>query len=1446
MEGEILDDIKENYSCLNASHVNQWSRTRHLMNVITQLELEERIPCSQRERENDTVRIAYSSLFNWHDTDKKLDRKVLLVEGEAGIGKTVLCTLIAKDWESGEHFQEFVLVLLLPLYQRNVTTASSLPKLLSNLYNMNEEKCHCVASFLKRNYESNVLIIADGWDEFLHHKESFLHDLLFGNLLPSSSVTVMITSRPASVPWHIQNFISRSVTVRGFNIETVESCMRSEFSCNRKKIKYLLKQLEDNPLVESMCRVPLNLAMICSLCCSSSDPLPDTITDMYGKICWNLAEMSIKSIDEYKYMSLSSYHDLPKELQQSWWLLCELAFRNIEKNLSDYCTFSLVEVTSFSSFELEMRFGFLKPMSKTGDNFLFLHPTFEEYLAALHLARQPRVIQLEFIKHCAKQINQKLTYFWQFFIGIYTREAVNVNADIIVQVFDMLSKLHYSGSDEYLLCHYSFEAKNKTVTQEVVKALNNCTKNSVPSDDKTLHFGHGRNAYDCIAMIYVIDNTEKQCSVEINFQKCNLNVSHIPKLENALGNGSHTKIQVKGLDLSYNILKDSDVANLFRKATVSLQSLEKLSLCNCNVKQKSIGAILDALAKSSSKCLTHLDLSLNPISKSCLRILQQQIHRGTLVNLEIFLLRGSLTKDVSLSILAKFIDELSAQCQRLRKMDLSDNYLGKPNNQALSKIISKLTGGTESFVLHLNDEYMAEVDEKFFSALQESMKKKGTINRTVAHGIIVGPGRSGKNTLMNRLMGIGSPDSSFKSPSTGVLENVVMVEVKKLCTVATAVKNLEWKRLEYDEEALELMMTTAKYYSAMSNPMDVKFIVQDRPLRFKGDVVHSTCKSSPLSSANPSTDLGRSNKGDNLSVGPKTSKAAGSTSLTHHDMEMSNRNVAVYSSDVEPVDIFKRAVKLRSMDGLREQLESSWSLYLTNTGGQIEFQEYLPLLVCGPSVFFVTFPLHYDLNEPYIVKYQPSDGEENKYKSPATLLEELLQILATINALDYNHSDADIKPKVYFVGTHRDYLPESEAEDIILEIDKQIQECVRQTSLFHQGSIQFAQSSQQMIFTVNNLSNDDNDFRKIRSSVQQTVERKCNKEFTVKCPSSWLVFSLILRAKHKSNQVLSFDECFTIAQDCGISQYRELKEALLFIHSRLGLVRYFDVDDLRTYVVIDPQILFDKITHLLVKTFISDNAEQNDIEAFKKRGIFSVEFVKRISESGSFNSKLPFTWLTKLLNYLRIAALFKDKKGEKYFFPSALCHAPEPHSNQVSNLDAPPSALIVFESGFCPRGISGALIKCLMTNEMKSERLWELLPHKIHRNQVTFHIMACGNITLKILPTHLEICLDSESDISETESKVTCEEAFIQINSSMKIVTSQHMKCKYFWTFYCTQSTCKAHPHPAEIEWDGNNPLKLKCKVSNPYRWRDLPKGYEIWSIKRRPRQGTVVYSQND
>ena len=1456
----ILVDIREkSRNVLSAWHMKQCSCRLKNVNVSA-LEL-----TLERESERKQVRVAYSNLFNegCRSTTVAIGKRVL-VQGEAAMGKTILCMSIIEKWATGKLFQEFHIVLLLPLSSKNVASASSLSDLLSVLYtDFNADSCTKVASYLKQNREHNVLIIADGWEDLQASQcqtGSFLHSFLFSSdVIPASSFTVLITSRPGCIQESILHSVDRFITLTGFDKKSIESIIQSEFEGDYKRICYLTAQMNDNPLVARVCSTPLNLAIISNLCQSNeAKPLPNTMTELYSKLIWTLAVSSVKSNDTYEsILSMSSHHDLPEELQRSWWHVCELAFRNIKKG---HDTFSQSDATVLTSESSEIKkiscFGLIKPLSEKGDtlSFSFLHPCFEEYLAALHLAKQPQEAQLGFMRELTTRGECKsktVISFWHFFISNYVRVVVNVNPDIIIQVLKVISPRLFSTKREYLrnLCHYSFEAKHHVVNHQVVKAM-------YAVDNDILRFGHPRDVHDCTAMIHVIGNIMQECKVEINFQDCHLKPEHINSLANVLGDKSSV-VQVKGLNLSSNKLNNSLTDDLFSKATATLKFLKVLTLQNCDIGTTlDIRAILSALTESSCQTLTHLDLSLNPISVPFLQILQHHIESyATFENLQNLGLKGSLKDDVSTSFLANFSTTLSSRCKCLRRLDLSDNNLGEPGNPDLSEMISQLLSLGRDFNFVLNEEYMSEVNDEFICVMEESIKKKGTINHTMAHGVIVGPGRSGKNTLMSRLMGNGPPEPNFVSPSTGVLENIVKVEVKKLCTVAAAVSNLEWKKLKYDEEALELIMTTARHHSStVSKPNTIKCIVKKYEEKSVTSIANIK-SSKDLAGPKPKTKY----KIVKLLRRLKRSKAGKNSQGPAVKYEEKEKNAVLYAPDIEPVDIFKRAVKLRGMDALREHLESSWSLYLTNTGGQIEFQEHLPLLVCGPSIFFVTFPLHYDLDKPYDVHYEYPDGRVETYKSPVTLLEELLQTLSTINASNFTSgqqrdSETALKPKIFFVGTHRDCLPEDTAEEIIKRRDKLLQDCVRQTSLFKQGSIQFAKAPDQLIFTVNNLSNDDEEFQKIRSAVQKTIEKN---NFTIECPSSWLILSLILRAKHKSDQVLSFDKCFSIAQECGIVDRKELKQALSFIHSRLGLVRYFNTKDLSTLVVIDPQILFDKITHLIVKTFTSDNVEVKELEDFSQRGIIPVAVMQEISDNSSSDLQLPLKWLTKLLNYLRIAALFTDCDGDKYFFPSALCHAPEPHFTQPSS-DSWPPLLVGFKSGFCPRGIPGALIKYLMTNEMKSKRSWNIIPNKIFKNQISFAIQAHGIITLRILPTHLEICYESEADLTEEASaeviskekkltKRTCETAYVQIKKGMSTVTSQCKECDYFFGFYCTLTICKAHKHPAQLEWDGKTPFKLVCKVVS--KRGSLPKGYEIWNLIKKRKSGihnVIIISRNE
>ena len=1427
---DFLTSIKNSYCNWFISHGQKQYPPRY-SNELVKLELvikerEEYDPTSNCPDTKPTQLVPYSDIFK--KEKEQIIRKVL-IEGGAGIGKTTFCISVSEDWANEKLFQEFEVLLFLPLHQKKITAASSLSELIEILQGAENV---FVVDYIKKRKGEGVLIIADGWDELGAAECSpgtFLQDLLFGDVLNLASI--IVTSRPSHSDWLCASgCIDRLLSIRGFDDANIGQYIRLDFTNDQQKSDNILETIECNPLIKKMCCIPLNCATLCDLWRTNSHKgiLPTTMTELCTKMILNVVLHSIKKIGRYSRIShLSSIESLPEELNSLWWDLCRFAFHKIQKLQislsklnSDIVTIGLVEVVSHRQFK----------------SLHFLHPVFQEYLAALHVANHcpdTQDEQLQLIRSLdIKKFGKHFTMFWRFFFGICGHSTNNLTLNFMELVIQSLSKFDHLRS---LICHCAFEARNSAIDKEAIKAL------STPSGSK--HFGDPYSTHDCDAILYVANKMGSlAAALELNFS-CHFKEQQLRDLRKLLTN-KHNKLKVKNLDLSGNNLQDKKVANLFRRALTAFKSLEKLSLRKNKIGKRGVTATMTALA--SLNCLIQLDLSFNRLTISVLEILHTNVEYDFLACLEILLLKAALTLDAKENIgyLKPFTRSLLRHCRKLRELDISENDLGEPGSPFVSALIRTLTG----LKLHVNKEYESEVDENFIRTMEDLVRRQEKIDHTVVHGVIVGPGRSGKNSLMDRLMGKGPPDPDMISFSTGVLDNVIKVEVKKICTIAAAASNLKWNRLEYDEEALELMMITVMTHIASFSvegmelePVQKCIAQLDEPVNMPSAVilVEKFNESGSESESESETD-----SEDEINSGKEEIEVAkGTVVYADYEAKLSSHASSEipkssYSREFNlregPMDIFKHAVRLGRMDALREHLESSWSLYLTNTGGQLEFQELLPLLVCGPSVFFITIPLNVDLHEHYTVRYQRPDGSEKTYPSSSTLMDEILQTLATIAALDCAgpQSKVTLKPKIFFVGTHKDQLPGSSADDIIRQIDRQLQEKVKQTSLYDQDSIEYANisnsgDSNQLMFTVNNLDKDDDDFQKIRSALQRLVERRG--EFTIKCPCSWLVFSLILRAKHKSSQVLRYNDCFTVAQSCGITSRTELNDALLFIHHRLGLVRYFSVKELNNLVIIDPQILFDTITKLIVETFTSDHANPKEIDEFQQRGIFSMEVMNKITSKYFSDSQLPFKWALKLLNHLGIAAFFTDRKGEqKCFFPSAICHAPEQQDSNVSNyliIKPPPPILIAFKSGFCPRAIPGTLIKYLMNNELKSLTSWKLHQSRVSRNQVSFSV-GPADIILKILPTHIQVCFDPQSrTTSMKEVNNTCEEAYKQIKRVMSVIIERFRECDYFFAFICTLPECKECPHPARIDWDTN---KLECKVTD--RKSDLPDGYKLWS----------------
>ena len=701
-------------------------------------------------------------------------------------------------------------------------------------------------------------------------------------------------------------------------------------------------------------------------------------------------------------------------------------------------------------------------------------------------------------------------------------------------------------------------------------------------------------------------------------------------------------------------------------------------------------------------------------------------------------------------------------------------------------------------------------EEKHIAAVQKAMEERGMLDHTIVHGVFVGPARSGKNSLMERLLG-RMPSSV--SPSTGVAESVVQVKVmQKSATTAANVEESIWSIMDYDDEAIKLMLVSSNSRIEEDDPQleALNYVEsQDVPLEVQ------------LTDSEVVSDI------------PEPEFDQHVTQLHVPSLLTSIQTPPQLPNSLDsPMNIFKLALKKKKkgLEALQQHFDKTWSLYLTNTGGQMEFQEVLPLLVSGPSMFFFTFRLDRDLNKLYTIKFDLFDGTTaDPYMSTLTTMDGILQTLATISAMGtfvyrgLQKREAPLKPKVFFVGTHKDQLDSETANDQIVSIDQQLQRIIRSTS-HCKDLVEFASPSQ-LMFTVNNFSKDDSDFKHIRSAVRRVVIRDA---FQMTSPIHWLIYSLAIR-KLKS-PVITYNRCLEVAKQCGITDQEELNEALYFIHSNMGLIRYFPYEDVKDLVFIDPQFLFDKVTELIVDTFTFEKVGQLPMEEFKRKGIFSVAEFERISMRNQ-SCITPFQF-GKLLEHLRIAARFEIDNEEKYFFPCALAHANESDDDQIASTLVPP-LMVSFKCGYCPKGVAGALIKYLMANEMESCYAWEVYPDKIYRNQVSFLVGPLDTIVIKITPTYLEIVCIPNMKVRNREQDCplgkVCSEVREAVEAGIRQVTSDinYVNAQHSLTFRCE---CKGD-HPGVLRYLGTRPYVLSCSKTNE-RYPLSPE-HELWQVKK-------------
>ncbi len=623
----------------------------------------------------------------------------LIVEGNAGIGKTTLCTMLAEGWAEGKILTQFDCVLLLPLREIQVSSATSLAELFKLLHSSGKI-CTSVIEELEEREGEGVLIIADGWDELSEDnrsEESFLYNLLFGGVL--SFASVLLTSRPsASAPLHDLPSVDRLVEVTGFSEENIKQYIESEFEIFPEKTSSLIEQLENNPVIQSVCSVPLNCAIVCNLWHTLDQELPRTLTELYTQIVLNIVLRNFKKKLSDCPISLNRFDEIPNDLQNTFWLICEFAYECL---LLDQLIFSEAELSSrlpevgdkLQCFGLLQSARSLLPVGH-GLSFHFAHLTIQEFLAALHLATLPNEEKLKVVE--ARAESGRFNMVWRFMFGLASKYNGS-RSDKVISLDDGL--MHHflvaKDHDVLALCHVSFEALDPRFSTEVCK-LNG--KILLSSGFVSI------TPFDCVACFYVLRHAEICDDMIIRIEGCAINDKLLKELTDILSN-ANGKLQVNVLSFRHTKLSEKGVADLFKRASASFTVLDDLLLRHNNFTD-----IMLSFLHASLTSLTQLDLSHNPLGVSGIQSLEVAVHSGALINLNILELSNTLTDDADVNgaLLTTLLQSIASHCTGLRRLILSDNNLGLPGLCSVVENIPLELDDIELRATHLTTSFHSE------------------------------------------------------------------------------------------------------------------------------------------------------------------------------------------------------------------------------------------------------------------------------------------------------------------------------------------------------------------------------------------------------------------------------------------------------------------------------------------------------------------------------------------------------------------------------------------------------------------------------------------------------------------------------------------------------------------------------------------------------------------
>ena len=615
MVNELFDDLCENYK-IDKQRPPEEEWPPHQPSSIVNLALihynnrqtkQELIEISKRCKEGasyvDNLAASHSNVTtNIHKIfmpkeDSKAPKRIL-IEGAPGIGKTILAREIVYKWANGEILNEHKLLFLLYLRDPRLYEVKSVNQIL-NLFA--SENTRDLQKYVKKSGGKNVAFVFDGFDEYpvALQGESYITALIKGvndgKLFYNS--TVVVTSRPAATLF-LHNKVDRRIEILGFPKEERDKYVSLSLN-NSLNEEQFYKYLEQHPIIDNLCYIPLYLTILMYL--FQQDSLPRTLTKMNESFIINTIYRYLERNKLTPPGVVNKLQDLPNVIREFIYKLSQLAFEGLRNNK---LVFTLDEIKTIcpevdSIPEVINGFGLLQavqhyPKKGAGrtTSVNFLHFTMQEYLAALHVSRLPHYLQLEQMKQIFW--DSQFNFMWMMYVGIV-------------------------GIESYAFARFIAQNHNDSYTRKPFFDIRNMdTKfpemESITSDPRVYHFLHTDDQFS-------MHNTAKLSSqADVEIYKDKRKCLHLFQCYMEAGSDAEIPKEVSSVFTDGKIILNNvtllphHISSLiFFMSASSMQEWKILKMQRCNLGDVGMNRLLEHIIKNKENISTlmYVDLSVN-------------------------------------------------------------------------------------------------------------------------------------------------------------------------------------------------------------------------------------------------------------------------------------------------------------------------------------------------------------------------------------------------------------------------------------------------------------------------------------------------------------------------------------------------------------------------------------------------------------------------------------------------------------------------------------------------------------------------------------------------------------------------------------------------------------------------------------------------------------------